>query len=127
MCFSVPLDQCFLLPFSTPCSLSSVPSQEPGRSHCSERQNKLLSLIKAWRVPPEGASLPLVQSAKDLKEILCTTAAFLQGLWGAGAHASSLLLLCPRTTLPALILVSLAKQTWGFLGCSFGRGPGLSL
>lgn len=89
MCFSVPLDQCFLLPFSTPCSLSSVPSQEPGRSHCSERQNKLLSLIKVWRVPPEGASLPLVQSAKDLKEILCTTAAFLQGLWGAGTHAST--------------------------------------
>ncbi|NXH82866.1 FANCG protein, partial [Edolisoma coerulescens] len=51
-----------------------------GRAHCSERQNKLLSLIKAWRVPPEGASLPLVQSAKDLKEILCTAAAFLQGL-----------------------------------------------
>ncbi|XP_048147690.1 Fanconi anemia group G protein isoform X2 [Corvus hawaiiensis] len=55
-------------------------AEEPGRSHCSEEQNKLLSLIKAWRVPPEGASLPLVQSAKDLKEILCTTAAFLQGL-----------------------------------------------
>ncbi|XP_039423707.1 Fanconi anemia group G protein isoform X3 [Corvus cornix cornix] len=57
-----------------------VLQEEPGRSHCSEGQNKLLSLIKAWRVPPEGASLPLVQSAKDLKEILCTTAAFLQGL-----------------------------------------------
>ncbi|NXM46297.1 FANCG protein, partial [Gymnorhina tibicen] len=48
------------------------------RAHCSEGQNKLLSLIKAWRVPPED--LPLVQSAKDLKEILCTAAAFLQGL-----------------------------------------------
>ncbi|XP_066038406.1 Fanconi anemia group G protein [Chamaea fasciata] len=55
-------------------------AEGPGRAHCSEGQNKLLSIIKAWRVPPERASLPLVQSAKDLKEILCTAAAFLQGL-----------------------------------------------
>lgn len=46
-------------------------------------------MIKAWQVPPEGASLPLVQSAKDLKEILCTAAAFLQGLWVAGTHGST--------------------------------------
>ncbi|NXH45253.1 FANCG protein, partial [Dicaeum eximium] len=56
------------------------PAEDSGRAHCSEGWNKLLSVIKAWRVPPEGASLPLVQSAKDLKEILCTAAAFLQGL-----------------------------------------------
>ncbi|NXT71705.1 FANCG protein, partial [Chaetops frenatus] len=55
-------------------------AEEPGRTHCSEGQNKLLSVIKAWQVPPEGPSLPLLQSAKDLKEILCTAAAFLQGL-----------------------------------------------
>ncbi|NXA73800.1 FANCG protein, partial [Thryothorus ludovicianus] len=55
-------------------------AEHPGGAHSSEGQNKLLSMIKAWRVPPEGASLPLVQSAKDLKEILCTAAAFLQGL-----------------------------------------------
>ncbi|NXU96345.1 FANCG protein, partial [Cettia cetti] len=55
-------------------------AEDPGRAHCSEGQNDLLSTIKAWQVPPEGASLPLVQSAKDLKEILCTAAAFLQGL-----------------------------------------------
>ncbi|KAL2294132.1 hypothetical protein Nmel_007854 [Mimus melanotis] len=55
-------------------------AEDPGRAHCIEGQNELLSMIKAWRVPPEGASLPLVQSAKDLKEILCTAAAFLQGL-----------------------------------------------
>ncbi|NWV14839.1 FANCG protein, partial [Ptilonorhynchus violaceus] len=55
-------------------------AEAPGKAHCREGQNKLLSLIKAWRVPPEGSSLPLVQSTEDLKEILCTTAAFLQGL-----------------------------------------------
>ncbi|NWW35975.1 FANCG protein, partial [Panurus biarmicus] len=55
-------------------------AEDPGRAHCSEGQNELLSLIKAWQVPPEGASLPLVQSPRDLKEILCTAAAFLQGL-----------------------------------------------
>ncbi|OWK58712.1 Fanconi anemia group G [Lonchura striata] len=60
-------------------------AEDLGRAHCSEGQNKLLSIIKAWQVPPEEASLPLVQSAKDLKEILCTAAAFLQGLWGGRA------------------------------------------
>ncbi|NWV71525.1 FANCG protein, partial [Malurus elegans] len=55
-------------------------AEDPERAFCSEGQNKLLSLIKAWQVPAEGASLPLVQSAKDLKEILYTAAAFLQGL-----------------------------------------------
>ncbi|XP_010282171.1 PREDICTED: Fanconi anemia group G protein, partial [Phaethon lepturus] len=55
-------------------------AEDPGRALCSEGENELLSLLKAWRVPAEGTSLPLVQSAEDLKEILCTTAAFLQGL-----------------------------------------------
>ncbi|NWV81342.1 FANCG protein, partial [Dasyornis broadbenti] len=55
-------------------------AEDPEGAFCSGGQNKLLSLIKAWQVPAEGASLPLVQSAKDLKEILCTAAAFLQGL-----------------------------------------------
>ncbi|NXY20077.1 FANCG protein, partial [Atrichornis clamosus] len=55
-------------------------AEGPGGANYSEGQNELLSLIKAWQVPAEGASLPLVQSAKDLKEVLCTAAAFLQGL-----------------------------------------------
>ncbi|NXL62425.1 FANCG protein, partial [Chordeiles acutipennis] len=55
-------------------------AEDTGRAHCSKGENELLSLLKAWRVPAEEASLPLVQSAEDLKEILCTAAAFLQGL-----------------------------------------------
>ncbi|NWS61082.1 FANCG protein, partial [Chunga burmeisteri] len=55
-------------------------AEDPGRAHCSRGENELLSLLKAWRVPAEEASLPLVQSTEDLKEILCTAAAFLQGL-----------------------------------------------
>ncbi|NXF66627.1 FANCG protein, partial [Ciccaba nigrolineata] len=55
-------------------------AEDPGRSHCSEGENELLSLLKSWQVPTEQASLPLLQSTEDLKEILCTTAAFLQGL-----------------------------------------------
>lgn len=119
---------CFDLSFP---ALSSVYSQDSGRARCSEGENELLSLLKAWQVPAEEASLPLVQSAKDLKEILCTAAAFLQGLCGGGSHASTASHGCPvpGPSLPALILVALPKQTcpWGFLGCLFGRGPGLSL
>ncbi|XP_062369180.1 Fanconi anemia group G protein [Cinclus cinclus] len=55
-------------------------AEDAGRACCSEGQNELLTVIKAWQVPPERDSLPLVQSARDLKEILCTAAAFLQGL-----------------------------------------------
>ncbi|NXT40645.1 FANCG protein, partial [Pelecanoides urinatrix] len=55
-------------------------AEDPGRAHCSEGENELLYLLKAWQVPAEGTSLPLVQSTQDLKAILCTTAAFLQGL-----------------------------------------------
>ncbi|XP_009465530.1 PREDICTED: LOW QUALITY PROTEIN: transitional endoplasmic reticulum ATPase {ECO:0000250/UniProtKB:P23787}-like, partial [Nipponia nippon] len=62
--------------------LFRLPSNDKdlGRARCSEGENELLSLLKAWRVPAERASPPLVQSAEDLKEILCTAAAFLQGL-----------------------------------------------
>ncbi|NWX15703.1 FANCG protein, partial [Aegotheles bennettii] len=55
-------------------------AEDPGKAQCSEGENELLSLLKAWRVPAEKASLPLVQSSQELKEILCTAAAFLQGL-----------------------------------------------
>ncbi|NXK77083.1 FANCG protein, partial [Amazona guildingii] len=55
-------------------------AEDLGKAHWSKVENELLSLLKAWRVPAEGDSLPLVQSTRDLKEILCTSAAFLQGL-----------------------------------------------
>ncbi|XP_042660731.1 Fanconi anemia group G protein isoform X2 [Tyto alba] len=51
-----------------------------GTAHCSKGENELLSLLKAWQVPAEQASLSLLQSTKYLKEILFTAAAFLQGL-----------------------------------------------
>ncbi|NXK00832.1 FANCG protein, partial [Corythaixoides concolor] len=55
-------------------------AEDPGKAYCNDGENELLSLLKAWRVPAEEASLPLVQSAEDLKEILCTAGAFLKGL-----------------------------------------------
>ncbi|NXG76460.1 FANCG protein, partial [Baryphthengus martii] len=55
-------------------------AEDSGGACCSEGKSELLSLLKAWRIPAEEASLPLVQSTEDLKEILCTAAAFLQGL-----------------------------------------------
>ncbi|NXD14077.1 FANCG protein, partial [Nothocercus nigrocapillus] len=55
-------------------------AEDPGRAPCREGKTQLLSLLRAWKVPAEEASVSLVQSAQDLKEILCTAAAFLQGL-----------------------------------------------
>ncbi|XP_061232526.1 Fanconi anemia group G protein isoform X1 [Neopsephotus bourkii] len=54
--------------------------EDLGKAHWSKVENELLSLLKAWRVPSEVDSLHLVQSTRELKEILCTSAAFLQGL-----------------------------------------------
>ncbi|NXC78406.1 FANCG protein, partial [Anhinga anhinga] len=51
-----------------------------GRAHSSDGKNELFYLLKAWQVPTQGFSLPLVQSARDLKEILCTATVFLRGL-----------------------------------------------
>ncbi|NWR80748.1 FANCG protein, partial [Centropus unirufus] len=69
------------------------------RARCSEGQNELLSLLKAWRVPAEEAPLPLVQSTESLKEVLCTTATFLQGLQEleAGNFPAALFLLQEAT------------------------------
>ncbi|XP_047909911.2 Fanconi anemia group G protein isoform X1 [Anser cygnoides] len=55
-------------------------AEDSGRAPCSRGENKLLALLKAWRVPAKGVSTSLVQSAENLKETLCTAAAFLQGL-----------------------------------------------
>ncbi|XP_015703810.1 Fanconi anemia group G protein isoform X2 [Coturnix japonica] len=55
-------------------------SEDPGRTPCSGEKNELLALLKAWRAPAEEASISLVQSTEELKETLCTAAAFLQGL-----------------------------------------------
>ncbi|NXA44831.1 FANCG protein, partial [Nothocercus julius] len=55
-------------------------AEDPGRAPCREGKTQLLSLLRAWKVPAEEVSVSLVQSAQDLKEILCTAAAFLQGL-----------------------------------------------
>lgn len=63
--------------------LSDPKGPEPS-AHGDE--NELLALLKAWSVPVEEDASPLVvQSIKDLKEILWTSAAFLQGLQGLEA------------------------------------------
>ncbi|NWH30931.1 FANCG protein, partial [Chloropsis hardwickii] len=96
-------------------------AEDPGGAHCSEGQNELLSMIKAWRVPPEGASLPLVQSAKDLKEILCTAAAFLQGLQEleAGNFPAALSLLHEATG--GFCSKNILAQIYTCLGCCAQR------
>ncbi|XP_021410370.2 Fanconi anemia group G protein [Lonchura striata] len=96
-------------------------AEDLGRAHCSEGQNKLLSIIKAWQVPPEEASLPLVQSAKDLKEILCTAAAFLQGLQEleAGNFPAALSLL--QEAAGGFCSKNILAQIYTCLGCCAQR------
>ncbi|KAL8204124.1 UNVERIFIED_CONTAM: hypothetical protein K2H54_068252 [Gekko kuhli] len=69
-------------------------AKDPGlpSSH-SSCENELLSLLQGWRPADVGESGPLVvQSARDLKDVLWTSAAFLQGFQelGAGNHAAAL-------------------------------------
>ncbi|XP_065513635.1 Fanconi anemia group G protein isoform X2 [Caloenas nicobarica] len=96
-------------------------TEDPGRAHCSEGENELLSLLKAWQVPAEGSSLPLVQSAKELKEILCTSAAFLQGLQEleAGNFPTALSLLQEATR--GFCSKRVLAQIYTCLGCCAHR------
>uniref|UniRef100_A0A8C0TZI5 FANCG protein n=1 Tax=Cyanistes caeruleus TaxID=156563 RepID=A0A8C0TZI5_CYACU len=91
------------------------------RAHCNEGQNELLSMIKAWRVPPEETSLPLVQSAKDLKEILWTAAAFLQGLQELEAGNFSTALSLLQEAAGGFCSKKILAQIYTCLGCCAQR------
>ncbi|NWU06062.1 FANCG protein, partial [Cephalopterus ornatus] len=95
--------------------LSAV--ENTGRGHCSEGQNELLFLLKAWRVPAEVGSLPLVQSAEDLKEILCTAAAFLQGLQELEAGNFSTALSLLQEAAGGFCSKKVLAQIYTCLGC----------
>ncbi|XP_054667000.1 Fanconi anemia group G protein [Grus americana] len=96
-------------------------AEDPGTARCPKAENELLSLLKAWRVPAEGASLPLVQSIEDLKEILCTAAAFLQGLQEleAGNFPTALSLL--QEAAGGFCSKSVLAQIYTCLGCCAQR------
>ncbi|NWQ77246.1 FANCG protein, partial [Columbina picui] len=96
-------------------------TEDPGRAHCSESENELLSLLKTWQVPAEASSLPLVQSANNLKEILCTSAAFLQGLQelDAGNFPTALSLLQEATR--GFCSKRVLAQIYTCLGCCAQR------
>ncbi|XP_015508160.1 Fanconi anemia group G protein isoform X1 [Parus major] len=96
-------------------------AKDPERAHCSEGQNELLSMIKAWRVPPEETSLPLVQSAKDLKEILWTAAAFLQGLQELEAGNFSTALSLLQEAAGGFCSKKILAQIYTCLGCCAQR------
>ncbi|KAM9262956.1 Fanconi anemia group G protein isoform 1-T1 [Morus bassanus] len=95
--------------------------KDRGRAFCSDGENELLCLLKAWRVPTEATSLPLVQSAKDLKEILCTATAFLQGLQEleAGNFPTALSLL--REAAGGFCSKRVLAQIYTCLGCCAQR------
>ncbi|KFQ50510.1 Fanconi anemia group G protein, partial [Nestor notabilis] len=92
-----------------------------GKAHWSKGKNELLSLLKAWQLPAEGDSLPLVQSTRDLKEILCTSAAFLQGLqeFEAGNFPSALSLL--QEAAGGFCSKKVLAQIYTCLGCCAQR------
>uniref|UniRef100_A0A672VB40 FA complementation group G n=2 Tax=Strigops habroptila TaxID=2489341 RepID=A0A672VB40_STRHB len=96
-------------------------AEDLGKAHWSKGENELLSLLKAWRVPAEEDSLPLVQSTRDLKEILCTSAAFLQGLqeFEAGNFPTALSLL--REAAGGFCSKKVLAQIYTCLGCCTQR------
>ncbi|NXD85864.1 FANCG protein, partial [Halcyon senegalensis] len=95
-------------------------AEDSGGARCSE-QNELLSLLKAWRVPAEDASLPLVQSTKDLKGILCTAAAFLRGLQELEAGNLSTALSLLQEAARGFCSKRVLAQIYTCLGCCAQR------
>lgn len=69
-------------------TLLHVCCQDPVLSPCPGGENELLALLRAWQVPADEDTSPLVvQSAWDVREVLWTAAAFLQGMdWARLPH-----------------------------------------
>uniref|UniRef100_A0A8C8RTG8 FA complementation group G n=1 Tax=Pelusios castaneus TaxID=367368 RepID=A0A8C8RTG8_9SAUR len=79
---------------------------------------RLLALLKAWSVPAEGDASPLVvQSTKDLKEILWTSAAFLQGLQGLEAGNLSAALSLLQEAAAGFCSKRVLAQIYTCIGC----------
>ncbi|NXX47655.1 FANCG protein, partial [Tricholaema leucomelas] len=96
-------------------------AEDLGRAHCSEGENELLSLLKAWQLPAEETSLPLTQSTEDLKEMLCTTAAFLQGLQELDAGNLSTALSLLQEAAGGFCTKKVLAQIYTCLGCCTHR------
>ncbi|XP_048374840.1 Fanconi anemia group G protein [Sphaerodactylus townsendi] len=93
-------------------------AESPGLPSHGGCENKLLSLLQGWHPCDVGESDPLVgQSARDLKDVLWTSAAFLQGFQElvAGNHSVALALLQAAAT--GLCPKRVLAQIFTLMGC----------
>ncbi|XP_077202723.1 Fanconi anemia group G protein isoform X2 [Paroedura picta] len=93
-------------------------AKDPGLPLPNCCANELLSLLQGWHPADQGESGPLVvQSARDLKDILWTSAAFLQGLQelGAGSHDTALAFL--QAAASGLCSKGVLAQIFTLMGC----------
>nr|BAC79361.1 Fanconi anemia group G protein [Gallus gallus] len=96
-------------------------AEDPERAPCRAEKNELLTLLKAWRTPAEEASVSLVQSTEDLKETLCTAAAFLQGLQELEAGNLSTTLCLLQEAAGGFCSKRVLAQIYVCLGCCAQR------
>ncbi|XP_074851974.1 Fanconi anemia group G protein isoform X2 [Carettochelys insculpta] len=99
--------------------LSDTKGLEPS---APQEENELLALLQSWSVPVEEDTSPLVvQSTKELKETLWTSAAFLQGLQGleAGNLPAALSLLQAAAT--GFCSKRILAQIYTCIGCCSQR------
>ncbi|XP_008121248.2 Fanconi anemia group G protein [Anolis carolinensis] len=96
--------------------LTGAKDLEP--SPCSSHQNELLSLLQTWRPQDSEEYDPLVaQSVRDLKEILWTSAAFLQGIQQLEAGNSTAALAFFKAAAAGLSSKRVLAQTFTLMGC----------
>ncbi|XP_054843279.1 Fanconi anemia group G protein isoform X2 [Eublepharis macularius] len=92
--------------------------KNPGPPLYIGSKNKLLSLLQEWHPPDVGESGPLsVQSARRLKDVLWTSAAFLQGFQElvSGNHPEALAFLQAAAT--GLCRKRVLAQIFTLMGC----------
>ncbi|XP_067399655.1 Fanconi anemia group G protein isoform X2 [Emydura macquarii macquarii] len=93
-------------------------AKDPVPSPAAGSENELLALLKAWSVPAEGDASPIVvQSTRDLKEILWTSAAFLQGLQGLEAGNLSAALSLLQAAAAGFCSKRVLAQIYTCIGC----------
>nr|XP_060617150.1 Fanconi anemia group G protein [Anolis sagrei ordinatus] len=87
-------------------------------SPCPGHQNELLSLLQTWCPYDTEENSPLVaQSVRDLKEILWTSAAFLQGIQQLEAGNSTAALAFFKAAGTGLSSKRVLAQTFTLMGC----------
>ncbi|XP_066458784.1 Fanconi anemia group G protein isoform X1 [Eleutherodactylus coqui] len=100
--------------------LLSLLGRTPDLHNCSHKEDHLLSLIKAWKVPlEEPETILTVQTTSLMKDVLYNAAALLQGVIALNASDFSQAVIFLQEAASSLCSSRVLADIYTCLGCSF--------